>query len=248
VYACVRQEGMEVVEAQQVRRAAAARALDLIEPGMRLGLGTGSTAAAFVGLLGERVRDGLDIVGVPTSEATRLQAEGLGIRLATLDDLPELDLTIDGADEVDDQLRLIKGGGAALLREKIVACASRRMVVIADAAKHVARLGAFPLPIEVNRFGLTATHRAVEAAVARVGCTGPVRLRLDPAGKPIVTDGGHHILDAHLGRIPDPEALSAALWAVPGVVEHGLFLGLATGAILAEARDGQAVVTRLGTV
>ncbi|MFC6741098.1 ribose-5-phosphate isomerase RpiA [Methylobacterium tardum] len=231
-----------------LRRAAAARALDLAEPGMRLGLGTGSTAAAFVALLGERVRGGLDIVGVPTSEATRVQAEGLGIRLATLDTMPELDLTIDGADEVDDQLRLIKGGGAALLREKIVACASRRMVVIADAAKRVSRLGAFPLPIEVNPFGLTATHRAVEAAVAAAGCAGEVRLRRHADGKPLVTDGGHHILDAHLGAIPDPETLGAALWSVPGVVEHGLFIGIADAAILAAARDGQAEVTVLGSL
>lgn len=231
-----------------LRRAAAARALDLVEPGMRLGLGTGSTAAAFVALLGERVRAGLDIVGVPTSEATRAQAEGLGIRLATLDEQPELDLTIDGADEVDDRLRLIKGGGAALLREKIVACASHRMVVIADAAKHVARLGAFPLPIEVNPFGLNATHRAVEAAIAGTGCSGEVRLRALTDGKPLVTDGGHYILDARLGAIPDPEALGAALWAVPGVVEHGLFLGIADAAILAAARDGQAEVTVLGSL
>ena len=229
-----------------LRRAAAERALTLIEPGMRLGLGTGSTAAAFVALLGERVRDGLDIVGVPTSEATRVQAQSLGIRLATLDELPELDLTIDGADEVDEQLRLIKGGGAALLREKIVACASRRMVVIADAAKRVKTLGAFPLPVEVNRFGLAATQRAVEAAITRAGSTGPVRLRRDSAGEPLVTDGGHHILDAHLGAIPDPDALGAALWAVPGVVEHGLFLGIADAAILAADRDGQAEVTVLG--
>ncbi|XYD10200.1 ribose-5-phosphate isomerase RpiA [Methylobacterium sp. NMS12] len=231
-----------------LRRAAAARALDLVEPGMRLGLGTGSTAAAFVSLLGERVRAGLDIVGVPTSEATRAQAESLGIRLATLDEQPELDLTIDGADEVDDRLRLIKGGGAALLREKIVACASRRMVVIADAAKHVARLGAFPLPIEVNPFGLKATHRAVEAAVTGAGCSGDVGLRARTDGKPLVTDGGHYILDARLGAIPDPEALGGALWAVPGVVEHGLFLGIADAAILAAARDGQAEVTVLGSL
>ena len=213
---------------------------------MRLGLGTGSTAAAFVALLGERVSAGLDIVGVPTSEATRAQAEGLGIRLATLDEQPELDLTIDGADEVDPALRLIKGGGAALLREKIVACASRRMVVIADAAKRVDQLGAFPLPIEINPFGLTATHRAVESAVARAGCAGAVRLRRTSDGQPVITDGGHHILDAHLGAIPDPEALGAALWAVPGVVEHGLFLGIADAAILAFARGGQAEITVLG--
>jgi ribose 5-phosphate isomerase A len=231
-----------------LRRAAAARALDLVKPGMRLGLGTGSTAAAFVALLGERVKEGLDIVGVPTSEATRRQAEGLGIRLATLDELPELDLTIDGADEVDGDLRLIKGGGAALLREKIVACASRHMVVIADAAKGVRTLGAFPLPVEVNLFGLAATQRAVEAAVARSGCSGPVSLRRAEDGRPVMTDGGHVILDARLGSIPDPEALGAALWAVPGVVEHGLFLGIATAAILAADVGGSAEVTVLGTV
>lgn len=215
---------------------------------MRLGIGTGSTAAVFVELLGERVRAGLDIVGVPTSEATHAAATSAGIRLATLDELPELDLTIDGADEVDERLRLIKGGGAALLREKIVACASRHMVVIADAAKRVETLGAFPLPIEVNAFGLVATKLAVEAAIARAGCSGAVSLRLDPAGAPLVTDGGHRILDARLGRIPDPEALSSALGAVPGVVEHGLFLGIADAAILAHAVDGRAEVTILGTL
>lgn len=229
-----------------LRRAAAARALDLVKPGMKLGLGTGSTAAAFVDLLGERVRGGLDVVGVPTSEATRRQAESLGIRLATLDTIPHLDLTIDGADEVDDHLRLIKGGGAALLREKIVACASDRMVVIADAAKRVARLGAFPLPIEVNLFGLAATTLTVEAAVAKAGCTGPVALRLGRDGKPVMTDGGHVILDARLESIPDPEGLGGALWSVPGVVEHGLFLGIASAAILAADVGGRAEVTVLG--
>ncbi|WP_430911089.1 ribose-5-phosphate isomerase RpiA [Methylobacterium sp. sgz302541] len=229
-----------------LRRACAARALDLVRPGMRLGLGTGSTAAVFVELLGERVRGGLDVVGVPTSEATFAAATRAGIRLATLDELPELDLTIDGADEVDPQLRLIKGGGAALLREKIVACASRRMVVIADAAKRVETLGAFPLPIEVNPFGLVATQRAVELAIIRAGCTGTLRLRLDAQGAPLATDGGHRILDARLGRIPDPEGLSAALWAVPGVVEHGLFLGIAAAAILAADVGGTAEVSVLG--
>ncbi|MCJ2045420.1 ribose-5-phosphate isomerase RpiA [Methylobacterium sp. J-078] len=230
-----------------LRRAAAEVAVGLVTPGMRLGIGTGSTANVFVELLGERVRAGLDVVGVPTSEATRVAAEAAGIRLATLEEMPELDLTIDGADEIDAAMRLVKGGGGALLREKIVAFASRRMVVIADGAKRVDTLGAFPLPVEVNAFGLGATRRAVAAALRAGGCTGELVLRARD-GAPFVTDGGHHILDAHLGRIPDPEALSAALWAVPGVVEHGLFLGLATGAILAEARDGQAVVTRLGTV
>ncbi|MBY0256901.1 ribose-5-phosphate isomerase RpiA [Methylobacterium sp.] len=230
-----------------LRRAAAEVAVGLVTPGMRLGIGTGSTANVFVELLGERVRAGLDVVGVPTSEATRVAAEAAGIRLATLEEMPELDLTIDGADEIDAAMRLVKGGGGALLREKIVAFASRRMVVIADGAKRVDTLGAFPLPVEVNAFGLGATRRAVAAALRASGCTGEIVLRARD-GAPFVTDGGHHILDAHLGRIPDPEALSAALWAVPGVVEHGLFLGLATGAILAEARDGQAVVSRLGTV
>lgn len=230
-----------------LRRAAAARALELVQPGMKLGLGTGSTAAAFVDLLGAKVRDGLDVVGVPTSEATRIQAEGLGIRLATLDEVPQLDLTIDGADEVDDQLRLIKGGGAALLREKIVACASHRMVVIADAAKHVGTLGAFPLPIEVNPFGLSATRLAVEKALSVSGCEGPVALRVKDS-RPVMTDGGHMILDARLGRIPDPERLGAALWSVPGVVEHGLFLGIASAAILAADVAGKAEVTVLGSL
>lgn len=231
-----------------LRHAAAARAVTLVEDGMRLGIGTGSTANVFVTLLGERVRAGLDVVGVPTSEATKAACEAAGIRLTSLDETPELDLTIDGADEIDDGLRLIKGGGGALLREKIVAHASRRMVVIADAAKHVATLGAFPLPVEVNAFGLGATRRAVEAAIAGSGCAGSLHLRAARDGTAFVTDGGHHILDAHLDRIPDPDALSAALWAVPGVVEHGLFIGLATGAILARSRDGAAEVTIFGTV
>ena len=229
-----------------LRRAAASRALTLVEPGMRLGIGTGSPAAAFIALLGERVRAGLDVVGVPTSEATRIACEREGIRLATLDAMPELDLTIDGADEVDGSLRLIKGGGAALLREKIVAMASRRMVVIADAAKRVETLGAFPLPVEVNLFGLRATTLAVELAVAQTGCAGEVVLRRDAAGGTLHTDGGHAILDLRLGRIPDPEGLSARLWAVPGVVEHGLFLGIASAAILAEASGDEAVVSVLG--
>jgi ribose 5-phosphate isomerase A len=219
-----------------LKRAAAERAVGLVSDGMRLGLGTGSTAAHFVALLGERVRGGLQVVGVPTSEATRDQAEREGIRLTTLDETPELDLTVDGADELDDQLRLIKGGGAALLREKIVAAASRRMIVIADGSKHVPRLGRFPLPIEVVPFGLEATRRAILKVLSQVGAAGDVRLRMAPNGSPLLTDGGHHILDAHLQRIDRPEALAAALNAVPGVVEHGLFLGLATGAVLATER------------
>jgi len=224
---------------EHLKRAAAAAALELVGEGMRLGLGTGSTARHFVDLLGARVREGLKVSCVPTSEATAAQAQALGIPLTTLDETPELDLTIDGADELDGSLRLIKGGGAALLREKIVAAASRRMVVIADIGKRVQTLGAYPLPIEVNAYGLGATARLVAAA-----CGGKaVALRRDRDGAAVVTDGGHWILDAHLGRIDDPEALGAALHAVPGVVEHGLFLGLCSAAYLA-APDGVAVLRR----
>jgi ribose 5-phosphate isomerase A len=221
------------VSADDLKRAAAERAAALVTDGMRLGLGTGSTAALFIAALAERVRGGLSVVGVPTSEATRAQAEREGIPLTTLDDTPELDLTIDGADELDGGLRLIKGGGGALLREKIVAAASRRMVVIADGSKRVERLGRFPLPIEVIPFGLGATRRAIAAALERSGVQGELRLRSAANGEPVATDGGHFILDAHLGRIDAPEALAAALATIPGVVEHGLFLGLATGAVLA---------------
>ena len=221
------------MSADGLKRAAAARALALVDDGMRLGLGTGSTAAHFVSLLGERVRQGLDVVGVPTSEATRLQAEREGVPLTTLDETPELDLTVDGADEIDGNLRLIKGGGGALLREKIVAAASRRMIVIADESKRVDRLGRFPLPIEVVPFGLAATLRAVERAQEGAGTPGPLRLRSAANTGPFVTDGGHFIVDAQLERIDRPEALANALAAIPGVVEHGLFLDLATGAILA---------------
>jgi ribose 5-phosphate isomerase A len=215
------------------KRAAAEAALELVRPGMRLGLGTGSTAAHFVELLGVKVKAGLDVVGVPTSEATRGLAKHAGIPLTTLEETPELDLTIDGADELDPQLRLIKGGGAALLREKIVAYASKRMVVIADSSKKVAVLGAFPLPIEVIQFGLEATRRAVVRVVETAGCRGEIKLRLRPDGHALVTDSGHFILDASLGRIPDPEALANGLAAVPGVVEHGLFIGLASDAFIA---------------
>lgn len=216
-----------------LKRQAAMAALAEVRPGMRLGLGSGSTAKLFVDLLGERVNDGLDVVAVPTSEATRTQAAGLGIALTTLDETPELDLTIDGADEIGPGLALIKGGGGALLREKIVAAASRRMIVIADGSKRVASLGRFPLPIEVNQFGLGATRRAVEQVMQRHSAEGGLELRLIPTGQPFITDGGHLILDALFGRISNPEALSADLYRVPGVVEHGLFLGLCARAYIA---------------
>jgi ribose 5-phosphate isomerase A len=215
------------------KRAAAERALDFVQPGMRLGLGTGSTAAHFVALLGERVRAGLKIVAVPTSEATRGLAERLGIALTTLDGTPQLDLTVDGADEIAPDLTLIKGGGGALLREKIVASASARMVVIADQSKWVEALGRFPLPIEIVPFGATVTRRAVETVAAAAGCPGPAMLRKTASGHPFVTDGGHWLLDAQLQRIGDPRDLADRLAAVPGVVEHGLFIALARTAIVA---------------
>jgi ribose 5-phosphate isomerase A len=221
------------MNADSYKRAAAARAIDFVRSGMRLGLGTGSTAQHFAELLAERVRAGLKVIAVPTSEATRAHAARLGIALATLDEHPELDLTVDGADEIGPDLTLIKGGGGALLREKIVAGASARMIVIADDSKYVDVLGRFPLPIEITPFGAVATGRAVEAAAARAGSAGPAALRRDRAGHAFVTDGGHWLLDAQLGRIADPPALASRLAAVPGVMEHGLFIGLAQTAILA---------------
>ncbi|MDE2364190.1 MAG: ribose-5-phosphate isomerase RpiA [Hyphomicrobiales bacterium] len=225
----------QAISQDEAKRRAAARAAEFVRPGMRLGLGTGSTAAFFVDILGGMVRDGLDVVGVPTSERTRAQAASLGVRLSTLDETPELDLTVDGADEFDAKLRLIKGGGGALLREKIVAAASARMIVITDASKQVDTLGKFPLPVEVDRFGLESTRRHVASAVARLGLAGAPTLRTAADGHPFVTDGGHCILDCGLGRIPDPEALAAALVAIPGVVEHGLFIGLASIVVIADA-------------
>jgi ribose 5-phosphate isomerase A len=216
-----------------MKREAAARALDFVRPGMRLGLGTGSTAAHFVDLLAEKVKAGFEVIGVPTSEATRVQAEKLGVPLTTLDEEEELDLTVDGADEVDPDLNLIKGGGGALLREKIVAAASREMLVIADESKYVKRLGRFPLPIEVVDFGLGATNHAIKAVFKATGCDGPIRLRHRPDGHVFVTDQGHLILDAGLGAIPDARRLAQGLSEVPGVVEHGLFIGLARRVVLA---------------
>jgi ribose 5-phosphate isomerase A len=226
---------MPALTADESKRLAAATALDLVSSGMRLGLGTGSTAAHFVSLLGERVAAGLDVLCVPTSERTRLQAESLSIPLSTLDETPELDLTVDGADEFDANLRLIKGGGGALLREKIVAAASRRMVVITDSSKFVSTLGKFPLPVEINLFGVKATRRMIESAAAARGCSGEIRLRQEAGAEPFLTDNGHFIVDCRFGSIPDPDGLALALCAVPGVVEHGLFIGLAAAVISAGA-------------
>lgn len=219
-----------------LKRAAAAAALDEIRDGMRLGLGTGSTADHFVRLLAERVAGGLNVVGVPTSEKTAALATELNIPLSTLDLLPELDLTVDGADELDRDLCLIKGGGGALLREKIVAAASARMIVIADGSKLVETVGGFPLPIEVVPFGLESTRRAIVAKATVLGLDGDVKLR-GGASTPFITDGGHYILDASFRQIDRPEALSNALSSIPGVVEHGLFIDLAAAAYVARS-DG----------
>ena len=232
------------MDAEAQKRAAAVRAVEFVRPGMRLGLGTGSTARHFVDLLGERVRSGLDVVAVPTSRETDAQAAHCGIPLTTLDDTPELDLTVDGADEIGPDLSLIKGGGGALLREKIVAAASARMIVIADRSKWVETLGRYPLPIEVAPFGMEATRRELERAIAALqgpGCR--LSLRQGRDGHAFVTDGGHWIIDAALGRIDDPPTMAQALCGIPGVMEHGLFIGLAHMAILG-GPDGVAIVER----
>ncbi len=236
---------MIALSIDDAKRLAAAKAAELIRPGMRLGLGTGSTAKHFVDFVGEKVKAGMNLICVPTSEQTAAQARALGIPLTTLDDTPELDLTVDGADEFDPKLRLIKGGGGALLREKIVAAASARMIVITDRSKQVEVLGKFPLPVEVVPFGLEATKRRVEKITRAVGSRGPVKLRRDAAGLPFVTDGGHYILDCECGSIPYAEALSSALLAIPGVVEHGMFIGLAKAVIVADS-TGVDIIGDLG--
>jgi ribose 5-phosphate isomerase A len=220
------------MDARQMKIEAAAEALKNVENGMRLGIGTGSTADEFVRLLAEKVAGGMTVRGVPTSERTARLCLELGVPLNSLDEQPELDLTIDGADEVDPQLRLIKGAGGALLREKIVAAASNRMIVIADESKVVDTLGKFPLPIEVNPFGMVATRIAIETLAERSGLAGDISQRATN-GTPFRTDGGHFILDASFGLIPDAEALANGLNTIPGVVEHGLFINLASLAIIA---------------
>jgi ribose 5-phosphate isomerase A len=226
---------MTMPDLAAAKRRAAARALDFVRPDMRLGLGTGSTAAEFVRLLGRRAADGLKVLCVATSEATVNLAQTLAIPLTTLNELPELDLVVDGADEFDGKLRLIKGGGGALLREKVVAAASARMIVVVDATKEVAQLGRFPLPVEVDPFGLESTRRHVLNLARAMSLPGRVTLRHGAEGHAFVTDGGHHILDCAFGSIPDPEALARSLATIPGVVEHGLFIGLASTIIVADA-------------
>jgi ribose 5-phosphate isomerase A len=234
-----------LTKTDELKEAAARAALDLVTEGMRLGLGTGSTASRFVAALGERVAHGLNVLCVPTSEATREQAVKLGIPITTLDETPRLDLTIDGADEIDAELRMIKGGGGALLREKIVATASDRMVVVADESKLVSVLGAFPLPVEVVRFGLMATIGLIEAIAAEIGCHGAITLRPGQGEAPFVTDQGNLILDCAFSSIPEPEVLAFSLKRVPGVIEHGLFLGLADLAIVA-GKSGVKALRRAG--
>jgi len=219
------------VTLDEAKEAAAREALQHVSDGMKIGLGTGSTAARFVAGLGEMVANGLNVVCVPTSEATREQAESLSIPLTRLDEEPVLDLTVDGADELDANLSLIKGGGGALLREKIVASSSKRMIVIADHTKKVKTLGAFSLPVEVVPFGVKSTAMKLEHAGKWAGCEGALALRIRD-GELFVTDNGNVIIDCAFGKIPDAQKLASVISAIPGVVDHGLFIGMASMAIL----------------
>lgn len=234
-----------MTDAQAGKRAAAAAALELVRPGMKLGLGSGTTSAEFVALLGARARDGLEVRCAATSEATASFAADHGLLTEDLDALAPLDLTVDGADEIDPDLNLIKGGGGALFREKIVAQASGQVVIIADASKRVARLGACPLPVEVGRFGHETTRRAIVAVLEQLGLVGEVAFRRDWAGEMLVTDGGNYCCDCHIRRIDDPQGVATALGRVAGVVEHGLFVGMASGAIIGE---GDGSIDRMGAV
>ncbi len=206
---------------QDDQQLAARASLNFVHDGDVVGLGSGSTAAYAIHFLAERVRAGLNIRGIPTSVQTENLAASLGIPLTTLDEVQEIDVTIDGADEFDSELRLIKGGGGALLREKIVASATRQQIIVADSSKQVAVLGKFPLPVEVVGFAQSLLSRKISA----LGAT--VLLRKDAAGEPFITDEGNHILDCQFGQITDPVALARALSDMPGVVEHGLFIDLA---------------------
>ena len=211
----------------QEKEAAARASLRFVKNGQVVGLSTGSTAAYFIKLLGEEVKNGLRVRGIPTSVRTRELAMSLRIPLITLDDCQEIDVTVDGADEVDPQLRLIKGGGGALLREKIVASATRQMIVVADASKRVQRLGKFPLPVEVIRFAQALVAKRIAALGAEV------QLRCDAAGNAYLTDENNYILDCRFGEIRDPDRLAQELSEMPGVVEHGLFIGMASVALFA---------------
>ena len=225
------------MSADLARINAAAAAVDLVEHGMTLGLGTGSTASHFVRLLGLRVQQGLKVRGVPTSDDTARLAKECGVPLIDADKVGALDLAVDGADEVDGAFQLIKGGGAALLREKIVAGAARHFVVIADETKMVERLGAFPLPVEVTPFGYPLTAAKIYAALRDSGCAGTdVALRETAPHAPVVTDGGNYVLDCKCRSIPDAAALAERLKRIVGVVEHGLFIGMARTVIVGKAK------------
>ena len=220
------------MDARQLKIKAAETALEYVEDGMRLGIGTGSTAREFIALLGEKVANGFNVIGVPTSEATARQCLELGIELKSLDESPELDLTIDGADEINPSLNLIKGGGGALLQEKIVATASDEMIVIADAAKHVETLGAFPLPVEVIPFGWTASQALLEEALVTMDVLGrKTTLRMN-GERPYITDEGNYILDLHLSRIGNARQLAMLVNQIPGVVENGLFIDICDRVII----------------
>jgi len=218
---------------------AAMAALDYVREGMTVGLGTGSTAAHFVRLLGERVRQGLVVLGVPTSDATRSLAEASGVPLIDIERVTRIHVAVDGADEIDPDFNLIKGGGGALLREKIVAAAADMFVVIGDESKNVRTLGGFPLPIEVVPFGFSLTARRVFEALRETGCRGhdvTLRSGAEPT-LPFITDNGNVILDAAAKMIPDAYALAAALKRIPGVVEHGLFLDIARTVVIGRDED-----------
>ncbi|MBC6403511.1 MAG: ribose-5-phosphate isomerase RpiA [Hyphomonadaceae bacterium] len=215
---------------------AALAALDFVEDGMTLGLGSGSAAEIFVKKLGERVAGGLEVRGVPTSRATARCADENGVPLVNVDRISKIHVTIDGADEVDPMFSLIKGGGACLLREKIIANASDRMVVIVDNSKMVDHLGAFPLPIEVDPFGMTLTADQIYRVLKNTGCPdgqAVLRENADKSG-PLITEGGHCILDCRCGKIPDPAETAHCLDRIPGIMEHGLFLNLASVVIVGE--------------
>ena len=215
----------------QEKEAAARASLRFVNDGQVVGLGTGSTAAYFIQLLGEQVKNGLKIRGIPTSDRSRGMAAGLGIPLTTFDECQAIDVTVDGADEVDPQLRLIKGGGGALLREKIVASATRQLVIVADATKRVSVLGRFPLPVEVIKFAQVVVAKKIEALGAEV----ELRRRTD--GKPFLTDENNHILDCRFGQIPDADGLARQLSDMAGVVEHGLFIGMASVVLVANRSE-----------
>jgi ribose 5-phosphate isomerase A len=232
----------ELSPIDKAKYAAARRSVDFVEDGMKLGLGTGSTAAWMVRCLAERVKQqGLKVTTVATSRRTADLAKGLGLTVLRMDDVKWLDLTIDGADEFDPNLNLIKGGGAALLQEKIVATASDRMIVIADAAKEVAQLGAYPLPVEVIPFGWQTTKALIEETLFSLNVlTREVKLRLNRT-RPLKTDEGHFILDLHLTRIGNPRQLALVLNQIPGVVENGLFIDICDVVVIGNG-DGRVTV------